>query len=262
MKTIFQYLPSRLAIVTLLVISLILPVNYIAAQPLTLPPAGDKVVLSTSFQPQMLSAITVDIQNPAQFDFYIDEGQEAAARAHMSAEAAREDYLLLVKDFLVALTIPEDQLWVNLSPYEKDRIIDDRFGQTDMGRDLLAQDYLLKQLTASLLFPEDGTGKAFWDELYSRAHERFGSTDIPVETFNKVWIMPESAEVYQKGPSALVVKGHLKVLLEADYLAMQQSAPPGSVPALAAAEDDRQVMAKQVMRDVVIPVLEKEVNEG
>ena len=57
----------------------------------------------------------------------------------------------LVKYFLAALTIPEKDLWVNLSPYEKDRVITDEFGSTEMGRDLLAQDYMLKQLTSSLI---------------------------------------------------------------------------------------------------------------
>ena len=36
---------------------------------------------------------------------------------------------------------------INLSPYEKNRIVEDNFGKTEMGRDLLAQDYLLKQIT-------------------------------------------------------------------------------------------------------------------
>ena len=29
------------------------------------------------------------------------------------------------------------------------------FGLTEMGRDLLAEDYMLKQITASLIYPED-----------------------------------------------------------------------------------------------------------
>ncbi len=243
--------------------SLVYPSGYVQAQGLNLPPAGEKVALSPAFQPAMLSAITVDPKDPFQFDFYIDEGQAFQLENEAAENARREEYLLLVKDFLVALTIPEEQLWVNLSPYEKDRIIDDRFGLTDMGRDLLSQDYLLKQLTASLLYPEDGTGKDFWEEVYRRAHERFGSTDIPVDAFNKVWIMPDTADVFQKGTSALVLEGKLKVMLESDYLAMQNNAaPPGTAPSDMAMADERQLLAKQVMREVVVPVLEREVNKG
>jgi hypothetical protein len=45
----------------------------------------------------------------------------------------------LIKYFLASLTIPEKDLWVNLSPYEKDRIIPQSFGLTEMGRDLLSR---------------------------------------------------------------------------------------------------------------------------
>ena len=67
----------------------------------------------------------------------------------------------LIKYFLASLAIPEKDLWVNLSPYEKDRTIPRALGQTEMGRDLLAQDYMLKQITASLIYPENGLGKTF-----------------------------------------------------------------------------------------------------
>ena len=34
-----------------------------------------------------------------------------------------EEYTKLIKYFLASLTIPDDHQWVNLSPYEKNRII-------------------------------------------------------------------------------------------------------------------------------------------
>ena len=97
----------------------------------------------------------------------------------------------MIKYFLASLTIPEKDLWVNLSPYEKDRIIPPSFGLTEMGRDLLAEDYMLKQITASLIYPEDEVGKKFWKRIYEEAFKKYGTTDIPVNTFNKVWIVPE-----------------------------------------------------------------------
>ncbi|MCK5579962.1 MAG: hypothetical protein KAJ18_01670 [Candidatus Omnitrophica bacterium] len=72
----------------------------------------------------------------------------------------------------------------------------------EMGRDLLAQDYLLKQLTASLMYPEDELGKKFWDRVYAKAKEKYGHTNIPMDTFNKVWIVPEKAVVYENGDTA------------------------------------------------------------
>jgi len=84
-------------------------------------------------------------------------------------------------------------LWVNLSPYEKDRVIPSSFGLTEMGRDLLAEDYMLKQITASLIYPEDQIGKKFWKRVYEEAAKRYKTTNIPVNTFNKVWIVPEQS---------------------------------------------------------------------
>jgi len=65
----------------------------------------------------------------------------------------RADTKKLIKYFLAALAVPDQDQWVNLSPYEKDRIIANDFARTTMGRDLLAEDYMLKQITASLIYP-------------------------------------------------------------------------------------------------------------
>jgi len=88
-----------------------------------------------------------------------------------------------------------------------------------MGRDLLEQDYLLKQLTSSLMFPEGEPGRKFWSEIYRQARETFGTTDIPVDSFNKVWIVPAKATVFETRSGAYVVESKLKVMLETDYVA-------------------------------------------
>ena len=81
-----------------------------------------------------------------------------------------------------------------------------------MGRDLLEQDYILKQITASLIYPEKQLGKTFWDKVYAKAQQKYGTTQVPVNTFNKVWIMADRAEVFEHNQTAFVVdqpfKGH------------------------------------------------------
>ena len=52
--------------------------------------------------------------------------------------------------------------------------------------DLSAQDYLLEQRPASFMYPEDHLGRAFCGQIYYRSDREQGTTDIPVETFNKV----------------------------------------------------------------------------
>ncbi|MDE2028701.1 MAG: hypothetical protein KGJ11_09190, partial [Candidatus Omnitrophica bacterium] len=149
-----------------------------------LPVPGTMIAPSAPFAPLELKGLVVDPQKPLQFQFIVDTGKGPQDTASIKEESNR-----LVKYFLAGLTIPEGELWVNLSPYEKDRITTQSLGHTILGRDLLAQDYILKQLTASLIYPEKGLGKEFWSRVYSEAQKKFGTTNIPVNTFNKVWIL-------------------------------------------------------------------------
>jgi hypothetical protein len=220
------------------------------ASVLGLPAPGAMVNLSPAFEPAMLKGVTVHKDNPFLFDFIVDVGQDKLTGAPLKEEGEK-----LIKYFMAGLTIPEKDLWVNLSPYEKDKITTDALGQTELGRDLLAQDYLLKQITASLIYPEDQLGKKFWDRVYAKSQQMFGTTEIPINTFNKVWIMADKAEVFERNQTAFVVGQHLKVMLEEDYLALQKNTKPGT------ASDSSNVSA-QIVREIVLPELEKEVNSG
>ncbi len=224
-----------------------------------LPVPGKMVALSPSYQPLQLKGIQVFPDNPLRFDFLIDIGDSRLSGAPLKNESTR-----LIKYFLAALTVPEKDLWVNLSPYEKDRIAPNEFGVTEMGKDLLEQDYLLKQITASLIYPEKDLGKKFWDRVYAKAYEVYGTTKIPVNTFSKVWIVPYKAQVYVRGNSAFVTQSELNVMLEADYLALQKNLDnPGAAQAKDKknSSQDNSVYAN-VLREIIVPELKKEVNEG
>ena len=161
-----------------------------------MPAPGVMVHLSPEFNPPILKGIKVYPDNPFRFDFILDKGD-----SQLSNDALKDESSKLIKYFLASLTIPEKDLWVNLPPYEKNRIVPESFGQTEMGRDLLAEDYMLKQITASLIYPEGEVGKRFWKRIYEEASRKFGTTNIPVNTFNKVWIVPEKAVVYENAPA-------------------------------------------------------------
>ncbi len=121
------------------------------AKGLPLPPGEEeRLTLSEEFSPANPVGLKVHPQNPLQFNFFVEPGQQS-----LSLEEKQAQYQTFAKYFLAALTVEEKDLWVNLSPYEKERIIPDTFGQTEMGRDLLAQDYVLKKLTASVMHPEN-----------------------------------------------------------------------------------------------------------
>jgi hypothetical protein len=118
--------------------------------------------LSLAYAPPLLLGLKVHPENPLLFDFIVDQGQ-----TKLSTEELKRQTEKLVKYFLAALTIPDKEVWVNLSPYEKDRIIPDVLGQTTMGKTMLEQDYVLKQMAASLTNPETELGKKYWDQVNS-----------------------------------------------------------------------------------------------
>jgi HEAT repeat protein len=221
----------------------------------SLPTPGSMITPTKDYVPLTLKGLVIHPEDALKFDFLMDTGHSA-----LEGDELRQEALNIMKYFLTALTFPEDDMWVNLSPYEKDRIVEDSFGQTRMGRDLLVQDYILKQLTASVIYPENDLGEKFWKDIYQKVSRELGSIDIPVNTFNKVWIVPDQAVVWEHDGKALVVKSRLKVMLDADYLSARKN--------LDGIEDEDQQMsaadtlARDTVRKLVIPVLEKEVNDG
>ncbi len=226
----------------------------VVGRALQLPVPGGMVRPSTVFNPTLLRGMVVHPDKPLQFDFIVDSGDEKLVGDELKNESQR-----MINYFLASLTIPEQDLWVNLSPVEKNRIVPDQLIKTELGRDLLSQDYILKQLTASFIYPEEGLGQSFWNQVYERAARQFGLTEIPVDVFNKVWIVPQRATVIEKGNSVYVVDAHLKIMLEADYYAQglageKAFTQTGDTPA---AE-----LTKQLLREIIVPAIEKEVNEG
>ena len=174
-----------------------------------------------------LKAISIDPKDPFKIDFVVDSADQI-----LNQKTGQEQVNLLVKYFLSFLTLPEEDLWVNLSPYEKNHIVTSEFEITNAGRDMLAQDYLLKQLAASLTYPDRQIGKAFWKKVFNRVQTEYGSMDIPVVSFNKVWVVPQRAVVYEENGSAFISESRLKVLTEQDYLSIAKNSKSPSVSSL------------------------------
>ncbi len=242
----------------------------------TLPKPGEMVLLSPKFGPVVLKGLTIHPENPLEFDFLVDHGE-----TKQTDEEFKQETQKLIKYFLAAMTIPENESWVNLSPYEGDRIIPDLLASTEMGKQMLEQDYLLKQLASSLTNPEKELGKKFWDSVYKRAFDLYGTTEIPVNTFNKVWIMPQKAVILEQDGYAFIGSSRLKVMMAEDFEAMQkntviaskaspsgtseakQSLPPNEIASSPAApRNDITSLSSQIFRETILPEIEKEVNEG
>jgi len=237
--------------------------NYVfaASVPLNLPAAGQLLPLSAPSAYTVLRGMRINPKDPLKFEFVIDKPADKSVD--------KEEFRRLVSYFMAALTIPEKDFWVNLSPYEKNRIIPAAVADTDFGRDLLTQDYVLKQVSASLTYPESELGKQYWQKVYAAAAKAGIKHDQAVNAFSKVWIVPENVEVFEDGNLALVGEARLKVLSQADYTAMdsslrgsaatKQSQSGIATPREASARNDA---AAKIMREMLIPALTKEVNTG
>ena len=220
-----------------------------------------------SFQPfisspdvPVLKGVRIDSRQPFRFEFFVNQGQREETQEVLKDETRR-----LVEYFLASLAVPEKDLWVNLSPYEKDRIIPAELGLTSMGKELLSQDYVLKQATAGLIHPDKGTGQVFWQKVYARARDMYGTTDIPFDFSNKVWIVPERAVVYERFEEgkavAYVVEARLKVMSESDYVAAQEYMDAADSQGREGRSKTQDLM-QDILREVIVPELEREVNEG
>jgi hypothetical protein len=168
-----------------------------------LPSPTALLTLSAQSESPTLRGIRFDLLNPRTLDFIIDPGSERVKDRDREQVCAQ-----LVRYFMAGLVIPEARLWVNLAPYEQDRIIQQECAVTELGRDLLAEDYILKQLTSSLTHPDTETGKAYWSSL--------STVDRPLSTaegnaFSKIWIVPGELRIYEQNGLAVIDTARLKV---------------------------------------------------
>jgi len=224
-----------------------------------LPSIKEPLKLTPTYNPTMIKGMKIHPTDPFKLSFIIDSGDDT-----LKTEDLRKVALKQIKYFMASLAISRTQMWVNLSPYEKNRIINDSLGKTDMGKDMLAQDYLLKQLTASLIGPKSETGKEFWDQVYTKTYDQLGTIDISISTFNKVWIVPMSASIHLSGQNVFISDSKLKVMLEEDYLAMRMNKNRDDHGLGQIKKEDlkKSEIPTETLREVIVPIIQKEINEG
>ena len=105
---------------------------------------------------------------------------------------------------MTGLAVSDDKFWVNLAPWEPDRIIDEQLGQSDVGRIMLEADFQMKKDFSNYMNPcANETGKAQWNlldkkrrALVQKCMEKFPGEikDIDNVWFRAVtahWIVPD-----------------------------------------------------------------------
>lgn len=153
----------------------------------------------------ILRGLKFDSSSPQEISFLVD----AAGK-----ELGAEDYEKLIRYFLAALTMPEDDLWVNLSPYESNRIMNLTLAKTELGKLMLEQDLQLKSRASMLTNPSTELGKVIWN---------VNDSSKIAQALSKVWISPKEAHLFETESTVWIDKSSLKVesnstILAQDYL--------------------------------------------
>ncbi|MFA6217518.1 MAG: hypothetical protein WDL87_07735 [Candidatus Omnitrophota bacterium] len=202
------------------------------------------------FRPMHLRYFSYDNQNN-NFKLLVDRGDAKDLKGDQLETSSRQ----LLSYFLVGVTLPNENFWVNLRPDREDQIIDDALGTTDVGKIMLEADLQLKKDTAKFTSPETAEGKEYWDKLYQKAGELFGADNVTIPTLTRPWIVPSEVIIREGSGSAYVYKATLKVMLEQDHIKNSEMYNFSDEKAKALNE-----YSSELIRQIIIPKLTKEVN--
>ena len=217
--------------------------------------------VTDSFRPTQLRYFSYDNINNS-FRILLDKGDAKDIKDNQLKEQAKE----LMDYFLIGVTLPNDAFWVNLRPDSPENIIDPELEKTGLGKILLEADLQLKKDTASFTSPQTPEGKAYWDKLYKKAGELFGTENITIPTLTRPWIVPGEIIVRESQDSAYIYKATLKIMLEEDYLTSRGGSRTAPTPDQYNFSDPRlkelNEYSTQIIRETIIPKLTQKVNSG
>jgi len=209
------------------------------------------------YRPLHLRYLSFDSANN-NFKLLIDKGSDKNFKTSDLENASRD----LLKYFFIGLALPNETFWVNLRPDSPDQIIDPLLEQTDIGRILLEADVELKKDTALATSPDTKEGKVYWDKLYQKAEELYGTNEVTIPTLTRPWIVPDEVIISENQSSAYIYKATLKVMLEEDYLKSTSKALKGY--STYDFKDDRakelNEYSTQLLKELVIPKITQTIN--
>ena len=207
-------------------------------------------IVLDKFRPLHLRYLQFDSQ-ANNFNLLLDKGNSKT----LSKPFVEKSTQTLLNYFFIGVTLPNDSFWVNLRPDSPDNVIDPLLAQTDIGKILLEADVQLKKDTAKFTSPETPEGKEYWDKLYEKSGQIFGSQNVTIPTLTRPWIVPNEIILRETVDNAYIYKATLKVMLEEDYL-KGSAVYNFSDPRL----KELNTYASQVLREKIIPKLTQEVN--
>jgi hypothetical protein len=221
--------------------------------------------VSDAFRPLHLRYLCFNPQEE-KFRLFLDKGDTGKGlspsqslrgfkQGAVPGQGFQDEIKTLLKYVFIGITLPNETFWVNLRPDSPDNIIDPYLAQTDVGKILLEVDLQLKKDTAKFTSPQTPEGRRYWDKLYQKAGEIFGSESITIPTLTRPWIVPGEIILREAQDNAYIYKATLKVMLEQDYLQDSNiyNFKDGRLKQL-------NEYSSQLIRELIILKLTKEVN--
>ncbi len=194
-------------------------------------------------------------------DFFNQETEKLKNEKTLELENTTQE---LMKYFFIGLALPNEKFWVNLRPDSPDNILDPDLEKTDIGRIFLEADLQLKKDTSGMTSPQTKEGREYWDKLYKKAGELFGSESITIPTITRPWIVPNEIIIREAPDNAYIYKATLKVMLEEDYLNQRTEEPKNRRTESFSFPDPRlkelNQYSTQLIKETIIPKLTYEIN--
>jgi hypothetical protein len=208
--------------------------------------------------PPLVGGITFPLANPMALGFSL-----LTDAAHEMPTAAEQQELQsrLGRYLNTFLVLSGEHVNVTLTPADDYCGLPRLLRHTELGRDLLAQDMVLKHYTAAQLHPSTERGKAFWDRVNALPSGRSN-----FQSCVRVWIVPGDASVREEtvGDSGQVTieKLGLKVLCEQDYETLRQYRTSQGARTVTSCSAEVEKVVIGLFKELIVPEIQNEVSLG
>lgn len=169
---------------------------------------------------------------------FSDQNEEIFSYVLKAQKAEKGDEIIDIEDatelslnsFFISLTIPNDKFWVNLNPWEADRIIEKDLEETDVGRIMLEADLQMKKDFCKYKNPcESEIGEEYWKLLDEKGEELIKEcmnnhpgeikdiNNVQFAPVTRHWIVPDRVEAYETDNEIYIVNATLNIHSEPVY---------------------------------------------
>lgn len=171
-------------------------------------------------------SVTTDSLGGVNFDLILKAEKAEGSKPGISIQNATR---IGATAFLTGLDVPNYKFWVNLNPWEVDRIIDEELGQSEVGKIMLEADLQMKKDFSNYGNPcVNKTGKILWslldkkrEALVQQCMKKFpgqiyNTDNINFQSVTTHWIIPDKVYVYSNGTQISIINASLSINSESD----------------------------------------------